>query len=329
MKTLLEYALFAGIARLLQLLPLEAVRRAARGAAWLFWNVIPIRRGLTLMQLRVAFPDTSDAEIREIARASFVNLVTTIFELMWTPRLDEDTLRRVLRVRNPEVIVQAARRGRGVILMSGHFGNWEWLSVGVAALLAMPFTVIVHSIHNPRVDGLVEGWRAHFGNRTVPMGVSVREIIHALRNRGAVAMLADQSGPSGAIYVRYFGRPAATYEGPATFALRLGAPVIMGYSLRREDGNYDVVVEEIPTRDLDGFTEANVRELTRRHVRALESMVREHPALWLWQHKRWKHAPGPDNVVVEDPPTPVDEPPVDAGDPRVDGDALPVDGEKE
>lgn len=302
MKSVLEYALFAGIASLLQLLPLAGVRRAARVAAWVFWHVIPIRRGLTLMQLRIAFPDRSEDEIREIARASFVNLVTTIFELMWTPRLDAETLGRVLHLRNPEVIVQAARRGRGVILMSGHFGNWEWLSIGVAALLSLPFTVIVHSIHNPRVDTLVEGWRAHFGNRTVPMGVSVREIIHALRNRGAVAMLADQSGPSGAIYVRYFGRPAATYEGPATFALRLGAPVIMGYSYRRDDGDYDVVVEEIPTQDLDGFTETNVRELTRRHVRALERAVRAHPSLWLWQHKRWKHAPGADNVIVEDPP---------------------------
>ncbi|MBR9976113.1 MAG: lysophospholipid acyltransferase family protein [Bacteroidetes bacterium] len=306
MKTVLEYALFAGVARLLQLLPLGGVRRVARGAAWLFWNVIPIRRGLTLMQLRIAFPDKTDTEIRDIARASVVNLFTTIFELMWTPRLDEDSLRRVLRIRNPEVIVHAVRRGRGVILMTGHFGNWEWLSIGVAVLLSMPYTIIVHSIHNPRVDRLVEGWRSRFGNRTVPMGVSVREIIHTLRNRGAVAMIADQSGPSGALYVRYFGRPAATYEGPATFALRLGAPVIMGYSIRCEDGNYDVVAEEIPTQDLDGFTEANVRELTRRHVRALERKVREYPSLWLWQHKRWKHAPGPDNVVVDDP-SPVGE----------------------
>lgn len=301
MKTALEYTIFAGIAHVLQVLPLGGVRRAARLAAWFFWHVLPIRRSLTLMQLRAAFPDASDEAIREIARASYVNLVTTIFELMWTPRLNEETIGRVVHLKNPEVIVQAAKRGRGVILMSGHFGNWEWLSIGVARLLSMPFTVIVHSIHNPRVDDLVEGWRGRFGNRTVPMGVSVREIIHTLRNRGAVAMLADQSGPSGSIYVRFFGRPAATYEGPATFALRIGAPVVMGYSIRREDGDYDVVVEEIPTHDLTGFDEHGVRELTRRHVRALERMVRQHPPLWLWQHKRWKHAPTADNIIVEDP----------------------------
>jgi KDO2-lipid IV(A) lauroyltransferase len=301
-KAFLEYALFAGIARVLQLLPLPAVRRAARFAAACFWHCIPIRRSLTLMQLRAAFPDRDEAEIRGIARASFVNLVTTIFELMWTPRLDDDDIAECIRMRNPEVIEQALRRGSGVIFMSGHFGNWEWLSVGVARLLGLPFTVIVHPIHNPRVDALVESWRQRFANRSIPMGVSIREIIHTLRNRGAVAMLADQSGPSGSLYVRFFGKPAATYEGPATFALRIGAPIIMGFAIRADDGNYDIIVEEIPTQDLHGLTDANVRELTRRHVRALEKIVSTHPSQWLWQHKRWKHTPGEGNIVVEDPP---------------------------
>ena len=301
MSSLLEYAVFAGVARALQLLSLPAVRRTARIAASAFWYLLPIRRSLTLMQLRVAFPDMKDEEIRSIARESYHHLVTTIFELMWTPRLDDETIRRVIRLQHPERIEHAARRGHGVILMSGHFGNWEWLSIAVARLLSLPFTVIVHPIHNDRVDALVEGWRGRFGNRTVPLGVSIREIIHTLRNRGAVALLADQSGPSGSIYVRFFGRPAATYEGPALFALRMGAPIIMGYCIRMEDGNFEVRVEEVPTGDLDGPTDRNIQELTRRHVRALERMVREHPAQWLWQHKRWKHVPGKDNVIVEDP----------------------------
>ncbi len=302
MKAFLEYALFAGIARLLQLLPLGAVRRLARIGACFAWYCVPIRKSLTLMQLRAAFPERADDEIKTIARDAYTNLVTTIFELMWTPRLDDERIHRVIRMLNPEVIEQAARRGTGVVFMSGHYGNWEWLSIGVARMMGIPFTVIVHPIHNSAVDDLVEGWRRQFGNRTVPMGVSIREVITTLRNRGAVAMLADQSGPSGSVYVRLFGRPAATYEGPATFALRIGAPIIMGYSLRRADGNYDVIVEEIPTHDLRGFTEENVRELTRRHVRALERMVKEHPSFWLWQHKRWKHTPGEENVIVEDPP---------------------------
>ena len=300
-KSSLEYLLFASVARILQLLPLGMVRGMARLTGQAVYHVLPLRKKLTLLQLRRAFPELPDAEIRGIAQGSYVNLITTIFEMMWTPRLDEDSLPRVLRIHNLDVVEHARRRGSGVIMMSGHFGNWEWLSTGASRLMGFNVTVVVHPIHNPAVDTLVEGWRQSMGNRVVDMGLSVREIIRALRNREVVAMLADQSGPSGSLYVRFFGHYAATYEGPATFALRTGAPVVMSFAVRAEDGNYDVLQEEIPTSDLRGLTDENLRELTRRHVRALEGMIRRYPEQWLWQHKRWKHAPHAESVLVEDP----------------------------
>ena len=300
MKSTLEYLLFATVARVLQLLPLRLVRLLARGIGTMVYAILPIRKQLTLLQLRRAFPEKEDGDIRAIARGSYVNLVTTIFEMMWTPRLDERGFAKVMRIHNLDVVERASRKGSGVIMMSGHFGNWEWLSTGASRLMGFNVTVVVHPIHNPSVDTLVEGWRRSLGNRIVDMGLSLREIIRALRNREIVAMLADQSGPSGALYVRLFGRYAATYEGPATFALRTGSPVIMSFAVRAEDGNYDVLQEEIPTSDLRGLNDENLRELTRRHVRALENMIRRYPDQWLWQHKRWKHAPGEDSILVED-----------------------------
>ncbi len=293
--------LFAGIARMLQLLPLGVVRVMARGFAMLAYYVIPIRKKLTLLQLRRAFPDLQEGEIIRIARESYVNLVTTIFELMWTPRLNDELLQHILRIRNPDVLENARRRGSGLVLMSGHFGNWEWLNIGVPRLLGFSVTTIVHPLHNPAVDELVESWRTMWGSRVVPMGISIREIIRTLRSRGIIGMIADQSGPSGAYYVRLFGRYAATYEGPAAFALRTGAPVVIGFAVRASDGNYDVELEEISTRDLGVEEEERIRELTRRHVRALERQVAAHPGQWLWQHKRWKHAPHSESVLIEDP----------------------------
>jgi KDO2-lipid IV(A) lauroyltransferase len=220
---------------------------------------------------------------------------------MWTPRLREERLPEILRIQNQEVVDQARRRGSGLILMSGHFGNWEWLSIVASRLMGFSATVIVHPLHNPSVNALVEGWRVSLGNRVVDLGLSIRVIIKTLRERGIVALIADQSGPSGALYVRFFGRHAATYEGPATFALRTGAPLVMTYAVRADDGNYDIILEEIPTQDLHGLNDANLHELTRRHVRALERMVAAHPDQWLWQHKRWKHVPHEKSVLIEDP----------------------------
>jgi len=300
-KTSLEYFLFAAVAWLLQRLPLGVVRRSARAVAVFLYAVFPLRKAMTLAQIRRAFPDSKDSEIQQIARGSYVNLFTMLFELMWTPRLTAELLDSQFHFRNPEVLRAAVRRGQGVILMSGHFGNWEWLSMSAARILRNPLTIVVHPIHNAAVDMLVERWRTMHGNRVVPMGTAIREIVHTLRRRGVVAMIADQSGPSGSLFVRFFGRYAATYEGPATFALKMGAPVVIGFSLRRPDGSYDVVTHEIPTQDLKGASGEHIQELTRRHVRALEDMVRQRPDHWLWQHKRWKHSPHEGSTLVEDP----------------------------
>ena len=298
---MLGYVSFATVARIVQWLPLRVARRLARWLGLLLYHFIPIRKGLTLAQLRRAFPEMSDTEIRRIAQGSYVNLITTMFEMMWIPRLTDDIIAEQIHVLNPEVFTNALRRGKGMILMTGHFGNWEWMSVGTARLFKQSYTVVVHPIHNPGVDRLVEHWRTMYGNRIVPMGLAIREIIRTLRERGVVAMIADQSGPSGSYYVRLFGRHAATYEGPAVFALRSGAPVLMGLSVRRPDGSYELEIEELPTQDLKGLTDENLHELTRRHVRALERGIRKHPELWLWQHKRWKHNPHAESVLIEDP----------------------------
>jgi Kdo2-lipid IVA lauroyltransferase/acyltransferase len=293
-----QHLLFTIVATLVQLLPLRTVRMFARVLASFSYSVVRIRRDLTQMQLRRAFPEWSDDEVRRATRASYINLVTVILELMWTPRLRTAPLGSILRLRNPEVLQHAIARGRGVVLMSGHFGNWEWLSIGVAHLLDLSFTVIVHPMHNAQVDVLVERWRTMLGNRVVPMGLSIREIVRTLRSRGTVALLADQSGPSNAIYTPFFGRLAATYEGPASFALKTGAPVLMGFAVRADDGNYDVHIEEISTADLPDASEQSIRRLTLRHVRKLEEVVRAHPDQWLWQHKRWKHAPDADARII-------------------------------
>lgn len=301
MKSHLEYLLFSAIAGLVRALPLRAVRRLAKWIARACFVALPVRKSITLRNLRQAYPDRDDAFIRRIARASYEGLVTTILELMWTPRLKDIDLETVIRFVNREVVEEAIRRGKGVVLMSGHLGNWEWLCIGAARLLGRSFTVIVHPLHNPRVDALVESYRALFGNRPVPMGAAIRDVIRTLRERGIIAALADQNAPPTSVFVPFLGKPASTFEGPAAFALRSGAPMVMGFALRGADGSYDIVLEEVPTADLSGPTPGNVAELTRRHVKALERAIRKHPELWLWQHRRWKHDPGPGATVVQDP----------------------------
>jgi KDO2-lipid IV(A) lauroyltransferase len=177
-----------------------------------------------------------------------------------------------------------------LVVLSGHYGNWELIAFGMAYLAKIPFTIIVQKQNNIFVDAIINKHRCWFGNRVVPMGLSVREIIKTLHDGGIVAIAPDQSGDKDhGIYIEFFGSVVATHQGPAVFALRSGAPLLMGFMLRQPDGTYEVILEEIPTKDLIGHSDENIRELTRRHLRKLEQHIRQHPDHWLWMHRRWKH----------------------------------------
>lgn len=173
--------------------------------------------------------------------------------------------------------------------MTGHFGNWELLAMATMLHLNSSGLMIVKKQRNHYVDKMINDLRTKYGNRTVYMKESVREIMRTLRDNGVVAMIADQSAPRDSIYVPFFGREVATFAGPAYFALRSGAPIIMALSIRRTDGGYTGVFEEVSTDDLNGASKENIKELTARHTAVLEKYIRKYPDHWLWQHRRWKH----------------------------------------
>ena len=176
-----------------------------------------------------------------------------------------------------------------MVMLSGHFGNWELIAFAVAHQSGLPFTIIVQTQSNRAVDRVINRHRCLLGNRVVPMGISVRETIRTLRSGGIVAIAPDQSGPEEGVFVDFFGRNVATHQGPAAFSLRTGAPMQMGFIIRVDDGRYKVVLEEISTEPLTGDSDENILELTRRHTALLERYIRLYPDHWLWMHRRWKH----------------------------------------
>ena len=102
-------------------------------------------------------------------------------------------------------------------------------------------------------------------------------------------MLSDQSAPKESVYVKFFGRSVATFQGPAAFALKSRAPVVMLFMIRQQNGTYKLFSEEIPCSDLEEYNQENVEILTQRHVAVLEKWISQYPEQWLWMHKRWKN----------------------------------------
>ncbi|HEY6951327.1 MAG TPA: lysophospholipid acyltransferase family protein [Bacteroidota bacterium] len=291
MKHYIEYLFFSGVGLILRMLPLGVVQRLGAFAGEFAGITLGYRRSVTMDNLRNAFPDYDEGKLRKIMRASFRSVGTALFEFVYFPRLNSEAINGLVLIGNSELVKEVFARGKGIILLTAHFGNWELLAQSVPARTGIPVHVIVKLQANRRVDKQVNRWRTMLGNVAVPMESSVRELLKALREKKAVGMVGDQAASKESGTVRFFGREVPTFEGPAMFSLKTGAPLLVGFAVRQANGTYLAEFHEVPSEDLDAYTPENVHELTRRHVAITEAVIREHPEQWMWMHKRWKHVP--------------------------------------
>jgi len=273
----LEYAAFRVLAAIVTRLPYSVAGALGTTLGLAVLYLTRYRRAVTLDNLAHAFPEMSDDARLGITRGAYANYGRAIVEMLWAGGQRADTLKAKVHPRNPELVHEALSRGRGLILISAHFGSWELLLTGLK--------------RNERIDAMIDSRRRRFDVQTVPMGPSVREVLKGLQEGKVVLILGDQSGPRESVFIPFFGRPSATHRGAAAFALRSGAPIIVTVLLRRDDGTYDAVFEPVDSAGLTGDREAQIVELTKRHTAVVERCIRMRPDHWLWMHKRWKHTP--------------------------------------
>jgi KDO2-lipid IV(A) lauroyltransferase len=295
----LEFILFSILGFIIRLLPLRLAQLTGRFIGSVGYLVARRRRGIAIDNLRHAFPDKTREEVKRIAHGAFQNYAICISEFLWFPRLTPERLRKLVRIINVELAAEVYSRGKGVVFVSGHFGNWELSAFAFGHFVGYPMTIIVQNQRNRLVNDVINRYRCIWGNSVVPMESSAREILKKLSGGEAVGILADQSAPMEGRYVNFFDRPAATHGGPAIFSLRTRAPIVVGFLVRGREGKYELNLEEVPTSDLGDYSEENVVELTRRHVAFLEKYVRQYPDQWLWMHRRWKHSDKAPKVKTE------------------------------
>jgi KDO2-lipid IV(A) lauroyltransferase len=199
-----------------------------------------------------------------------------------------------------EDILAARDAGLGIILITGHFGNWELAGAYVASR-GVPIEVIVRRMNNPLFDGFVNRTREGAGMIVIYDHDAVRRTPRAFRDGHAVAFVADQ-GVKGlaSTYVPFFGRPAKTPRGPAVFAIRRRLPTFFVAAVREPDGKYRCVVTPVEVPDT-ADREADVDEVVARYTAVLESWVRRYPAQYFWHHRRWKRQPPETPLELRDP----------------------------
>jgi len=289
MQNQLEYICFLLLGKIIRLLGINISRKFSSVLAMFFFYLVPIRKSTTIENLKNAFPDLSNDKIKKIAYNSYKSFCTTLIEILHMPAMTYDEIKKQVNCTNSELIKNKYDEHKGVILLSAHFGNWEYVATSVAAQLNLPFSVVVKEQRNPYVTNWLNNVRVKWNNKIVPLGISIRQTYQTLKNKNIVAMVADQRGPQEAIKVRFFGRDVTVHTGPAVLALKTGAPILYGVPVRKPDHFYETTMTEISTDDLPDSYEAKIKEVSQRHMSYLETYIRRYPEQWLWMHKRWKH----------------------------------------
>ena len=258
----------------------------ARLSARLLDLAIPRLRRTALRNLEFAMPELDDAARERIADGVFRSIARVLVAFARFPRLRRENLGEWIRYEGFEHFEEAKRRGRGVLFATAHLGNWE-LSAFAHGILTEPMQVVVRPLDNPRIDALVERYRALGGNRIIDKKDAARDILKALARNEAVGILIDQNAtPENGVFVDFFGVPACASTGLAKLAARSGAAVIPGFALwSAAERRY--VLRFYPPLEISGDAVADTARLQNQ----LEAVIREYPDQWLWIHRRWKTRP--------------------------------------
>jgi len=284
----LAYRLAVGV---LRFAPERLSLLFGEGLGWVAGVCFRIRRRTVDEHLRKAFPGQDAKWRRSVAIASFRHLGRESVATFRLGGMDAAEIRERTEVVGFEALEEAASEGKGVIVVTGHFGNWE---IGGASIPArgIPMDVVAQRQRNPLFDVDLNANRSRLGMTVIERREAPKRVLRALREGRVVGIVGDQNVRHGGVFVDFLGRPASTARGAALFALRTGSPIFLGIA-RRMPGfpqRFRVTFESVEFTP-SGEMEEDVLRLTEAHTRHLERQVKETPEQYFWQHRRWKTRP--------------------------------------
>lgn len=295
---MLDYAVYLAVRLVvcvIQAIPWTWAVAAAEGLAWLAHRLNQRHRQVARDNLRAAFPDLADAEIDRLVRAVYRHLFLVVMEMIFLPRkLHLASLERHVDYAVPgdyDRVIELVGLGRPVILLTGHFGNWEVLSY-VLGLAGYRGGVVARPLDNPYLDRFIHQFRSRTGQVLLAKKGSFDDIQDSLAHGDGLGVLADQdAGPRG-VFVDFFGRPASTFKAIALLSLEYQAPILVLAAARASDDlRFTLYVGDVIFPEEYAHAADAIRAITQRYTTALERIVRHHPDQYFWLHRRWKHQP--------------------------------------
>jgi KDO2-lipid IV(A) lauroyltransferase len=242
--------------------------------------------------LRRSMPELPDPVRRSLARQSMRQMIELFVEVLFTTRLVRvDTFARHFQLGDfaPGLRLLIKRKG-GLIMLTGHYGNWEVLGYALATL-GFPTTSIARPLDNPYINNWLLGVRERRGQRIIAKTGATDDVTKELERGGVVGFIADQNaGPKG-IFVDFFGRKASAYKSIGLLAMQYEVPVVIGYARRQGPFQFSIGVQDVISPADWEKEQDPLRYVTQRYTKAIEDFVRADPAQYLWVHRRWKTRP--------------------------------------
>lgn len=260
------------------------------------YYVVGYRKKTVLRNLKNSFPEKSDKEIHRIAIAFYRHFADLVVETIKSFQISEETLRKRISYKNPEVLNELYVQRKSVALLSGHYGNWEW-TMAMPKFIQHQLNVIYRPIQNKQIDTFMKKVRSRFGMSLIPANTSLRTMLELEKSGqlSATYYLADQTALYDTKYwMMFLNQETPVFPGPEKIASRLKQAVVFMDIQKVQRGYYEVEF----TKLFDDASQTKEFEVTKSHVNFLEEIIRKRPELWLWSHKRWKHT-RPEHIPMQ------------------------------
>lgn len=282
----MQYKILKIISYIVCRMPYSLVLVLGKAFGKIYYRVAARQRQRAIIQMQESLKISAE-QADHIAVELFNNLGQTFFEVMYMPALTLEKIKRYVEVENMHYLQDALAEGHGVVLLTAHIGNWEWLGA-MLAMEGLPLTTVIKRQPNDQHTQILNEYREMAGIEVFARGTT--ELVGAAKalKRGKIlAFLADQdAGPNG-LFINFLGKMAATPLGPGVFAKRFQSPVVPVFIVRNSDGSHKVLVNKPLYYEDTGDENEDLYSITEKMTNIIEDTVRKYPSNWLWFQKRW------------------------------------------
>jgi Kdo2-lipid IVA lauroyltransferase/acyltransferase len=282
------FYVFVGFAKVVAFLPLRVLYILSDMLYPIVYYLVRYRKKVVFENLRNAFPEKSEKEIEEIAKKFYHHFCDILIEILKLFNISPKEMKKRMRLKDPDVFNDDFEKKKNILVVIGHYNNWEW---GCSLGMHMPYQAasIYKPLTNKLFDDLMIRLRTQFGAEVVPMAKTSRWLIKQIQDGKPIQLtfIADQSPYHTEIqyWTNFLNQDTPVFLGIEKLALKTKNPVYFASFIKIKRGYYEVEIEKL----CDDCNELPLHELTERHVRALEKLIRTTPQHWLWSHRRWKN----------------------------------------